>query len=487
MSDFVSSNVRQGSYGPSWILSMENADLIRAGLYPKVFKQYGRMYGMHDILMGAGNEITIPAQNQKVVEEYAPKWPLKIASAIATGAAGGSISVVIDSTSMVSNVHLARVGFTVKIPAKYMPAGYRKDGIYKITALATTTIANDTLTCQPLLADGTYTQAQIATLVPAGTYLDCSGYSSFARGTGQPAGTHDFPIVREYSSGIVKETKGFDGGTLSQEGAVQEYNGVNWLVSRESMDAEFRLKDQIDDAITFAEPNDNALLVSSSTMSTQSQTDRSTRGLVSWLNEAGQNIFYTDLPTLSIMDDIRDAFLTQGVYATHATLFCSPKFYTDIQKEAKDFIREYHKGSDYLDGVSNKLGFDIQVLDWGGIKFYLHPVATWGNPSDAGLTISDEIVYNAGTMAIAIPECKATVGKWGTEADVTIPNLMLGYVNYNGENRRRMMGRYQGVNGVFGGLDVVTGLDGYKLFWASEFILMGAEWNKMVIVRKQAV
>jgi hypothetical protein len=483
--DFVNSNVVQGAYGASWILSMENADLIRAGFYPKVFKQYGRLYGMHDLIMGAGNELSLPAQNQKVVEKYAPKWPVKIVGAIDVGAEGGAISFQIASTSLVGNKHNARVNFSVKIPAKYMPTGYRKDGVYTITALSTTTITNDTITARPLLADGTsLTAAQIAYEVPAGTYLDVTGYSSFARGTDQPEGTKDFPVTREYTGGFIKETKSFDGGVLAHEGVVQEYNGVNYLISDASMEAEFSLKDQIEDAMIFGEPNDNALLVASATNSGDSGALRSTRGLVSWLDDAGQNVYYSDTPTLTILDDIQSALLTQGVYTATATIFCSPKFYRDLQKEAKDHIRDYSGGSDFLDSAKKTLGINIQTIVWGGMTFFLHVVAALGKPAGAGLTISDELQYAAGTMAFCIPDSQVTVNEWGQEANVTIPNLWLGYINYNGENRKRMIGRYKGMNGIFGGLDVATGVDGYKLFWGSEFMLGGAEWNKMIMIRK---
>jgi hypothetical protein len=481
----VSSNVRQGAYGPNYIASMEAADLIRAGIYQKVFKQYGRLYGMHDFLMSAGNEVALPAQDLKVVEEYAPKWPLKIKTAIAKGDAGGDITIVLDTATMVSNVHQARVGFSVKIPATYMPAAFNKDGIYRIKALSTTTVTNDTLTCEAFLAGDTYTKQQIATEVPAGTYIDCSGYSSFARGSGQPEGTYDYPVTRTYTWGIVKETKGFDGGTMAHEGEVAEYNGKNWLLSKSAFDAEFRLKDQVDDMILFGEDNDNSAMVTTSTMSTQSQAVRSTRGIISWLDDAGQKIYYTDSPTLTILDDIQDALLTQGVYTTTVTLFCSPKFYRDIQKEAKDYLREYSGGSDFLDGAKTAMGVNLETILWGGMTFYLHVVGSLADPASAGLTISDELVYAAGGMAIAVPDAKATVAKWGAEANVTIPNLFLGSLEYNGEIRRNVAKRYLGVNGVYETVDVASELDGWKLFWMRELMLAGAEWNKMILIRKQ--
>jgi hypothetical protein len=482
---YVSSNVRQGSYGPVQIASMESAELIRAKFMQKVYKQYGEMYRMHDMLNALGGDLSVPAQNQKVVEEYAPYMPIKIKSIISAGAAGAAITIVVDASSMVSNVHQARVGFTVKIPAEYMPVGFRKDGIYKIIALGTDTIANDQLTCEPFLAGDAYTKQQIAKDVPAGTVL-ALGFSTYSRGEGQPVGTTDFPIVRDYTSHIVKETKGFDGGVLAHEGEVMEYNGVRWLLSRESMNAEFSLKDQIDDAITFSEPNDNAAdLATATTMSGQLSLNRSTRGVVSWLDDAGQKVYYTDAPDLTVLDDIIDAWISQGVYCKSGTIFCSLAFFRGINDAAKDHVREYSGGSDFLDGAKEKLGITIYTINRDGIDFFLHPVATWSKPGNAGLVVGGNNVYAAGTMAIAVPNSKVTVNKWGNEGQATIPNLNIAYVNYNGENRKRMMGYYKGVNGVFSGLDVSTDLDGYKLYWGSEFMLIGAEWNKLVLIRKQ--
>ena len=489
MSDFVSSNVRQGSYGPNYITSMENADLIRTGVFAEVYNQAGQMYRMHDFLMAMGAEYAIPGQNQMVVEKYAPKWPVELAAAISTGT--GDITVQISTDSMVSNVHQARVGFTIKIPAEYMATDYNKDGIYLITALSETSVADDTLTCSPLLADGTYTDMEIGTEVPSGTYIDVNGFSAFEPGTGQPEGTYDYPVTRTYYSHIIKETKGFDGNVMAQENVVLEFNGANWLINDAAVDAEFRLKDQMDDAIVFSEPTDNADLTSSTTMSTQTQSLSTTRGVVSWLDDSGQNIYYTDTPDLSILDDIIAAWLTQGVYCKTGTLWCAPQFWRYLQKETTDYIREYSGGSDLLDGIQKTLGVTPTIIEWTGVKFVILPVATLGNPSDAGLVVSNSHVYAAGQMAIAVPNTNVTApGKdWGEESDVSIPNLWIGYVNQNGENRKFMFGRYLGVNGVneYGTDLVASDLDGWKLFWARHFMLGGAEWNKMVLIRKQIV
>ena len=482
----VSSNVRQGDYGPTYIASMESAELIREKFLQKVYKQYGEMYRMHDMLNGMGMERSIPAQDHKVVEEYAPYWPLKLASETAAVAAGEPISVVIDSASMVDDVHQARVGFTIKVPAKYMESTFRKDGIYKITALSTTTVANDTLTCEPLLADGTYTEHELETAIPAGKYV-ALGFSTFSRGEGQPEGTYDFPVVRDYTSHIVKETKGFDGGVLAHEGTVKEYNGSRWLISKESLDAEFRMKDQIDDAITFSEVNDNSALTTSTTMSGQASLNRSTRGLVSWLDDAGQKVYYTDAPDITTLDDAADAMLTQGVYCKTATVFCSLKFFNDMQDATLDYTREYSASDLFFDKAKESLGVTIYTINRKGIEFYLHPVATWSKPGNAGFILSDEHQFAAGTMAVVVPNASVTVGRWGNEGKATIPNMWIGYVNHNGENRKRMFGRYPGVNGVWDTSMVATDLDGYKMYWGSEFMIGGAEWNKLVLIRKTIV
>lgn len=483
---FVNSNVIAGEHGPAHILSFENEGLIQDKIYPRVFKQYGNAYGMQDFLAGLDRVVNVPANNHKVVEEYAPEWPLKTATEISTGSAGDPITIVIDSDSLVNNKHLARVGFSVSIPARYQPTGVTEDRKYIITALSETTVANDTLTCEPENADGTNdTASQISTAVPAGTYI-AVGYSSFARGAGQPSGLRDFPVTKTYTSHIIAETKGFDGAVLGHEGSIAEYEGTRWIINEAINKAEFSLKRQKEDAIINGEVNDNTALTQTA-MSGEDAPRRSTKGIIKWLNSDGQSVWFTGSVTIAKFDEIIESLRTQGVYTGSASIFCSPSFLQDVQSNMNDYIREYSGGSNFLNNAKTELGVNIQTLVYGGMTFLLCPIATFSNPASYGLKISNTNVYQTGKMAIVVPDVKATVNKWGTESDVTIPNMWLGYVNHNGENRRHMVGRYTGMNGLWSDINVASEYDGYKWFWKSEFMLGGAAWNKLVIVREQVV
>jgi hypothetical protein len=54
--------------------------------------------------------------------------------------------------------------------------------------------------------------------------------------------------------------------------------------------------------------------------------------------------------------------------------------------------------------------------------------------------------------------------------NVSIPNVQLGYVNHNGENRRRVVDYLKGVNGVEGfGNDVASSYDGFHLYMLTHF------------------
>ena len=487
MADFVNSNVTQRAYGPAHILSLENASLIKRGIYPKVFKQFGKQYGIHDMLMAANMEVSVPSQNQTVVEKYAPYWPIKIDQAISTGAAGANISIVVSSDSLVSNKHLARVGFVVRIPRKYQQTGVTTDRDYVITALGDTNVTNDTLTCAPLTKAGTnVTASRITTEVPAGTYLTL-GYSTWARGGTQPASTTDFPVTRSYTSQIIAETKGFDGAALAHEGEIAEYDGVRYMINEAVMEAEFSLKDQKEDAVVYGELNDNTTLTETATVSGEDAARRTTKGLVRWLDEAGQKIWLTSAFAIADLKKVIKALQSQGVYTGFATIFCSPAFAQDIYDNLNNYIKEYSGGADYLDSSKTALGIIPQVIKYGGMTFYIHPVASLGKPGSYGLNVSDVYQLDTGKMAIVVPDARATVNQWGMEANVTIPNLWMGYVNHNGENRKHMLKRQLGVNGVFDTIDVSGAFDGYKLYWKSEFMLGGAEWNKMVIIRQSTL
>lgn len=482
----VSSNAAAGSYSQNHILSLESQALIDSGFLPKIYKRYGRLFGVYDLLSAAGQVVNLPAQDVKVVELQAPTRPIKLRTAVSTGSAGASITINLHSDNFVNGKSIVRAGFTIVVPAKYQPAGVREDRLYVVTTIADGAVGltNDVLTCLPLANGTTKTKSQISTEIPAGTSL-ALGPSTFGRGTLGTTGVVDYPVYRSYTTSVIKTAKTFDGGYLAYKAETMELNNELFSIEKARMEAEMELVAQKDLTCIWGEQNDNASLTQSAYFSGDTVSRRMSRGLFGWLDIAGQALYYTDKFAFSYFRTIKYLLQNQGIYTDKATIFCSPRFADDLYDEAKDYIREYSGGSNLWDAASGKVGFTPKAIEYGGMTYFINPVASLMRPDAAGLMDSAyDSVYATGDAAVVVPDAQVTVGKWGNESNVSIPNMWIGYVNNNGENRRNMMKRILGVNGVFSEDVVSTSADGFQYQGVSEFGFGGAEWNKMILIRK---
>lgn len=485
MADLITSNVTAGGQTLTQIASLESAALIDRGFLPGIYKRHGRAFGFYDILTAANQVVDLPSQDTKVVEKLAPVRVLKTKTAITAASGNLTMELHDDNFESGGTTTVARVGFIVYFPQKYMPAGVREDRGYMITAIGDGDRTNSSLTLAPVSADGTSkTATALNADLPASTELSI-GHSMFAPGSTGPTGLRDFPTTRTYKTGFIREAQEFDGSFFAHKGETIEIDGQYLKLDPVLMESEMRLRDQKESAVIWAEENDNALLVQTSTQGGVSGVRKSSRGLLPWLDIAGQALYYTD-GDFSIFNDIIDTLQTQGVYSKTVTLFCAPRFAQMLSDEGHEYIRDYSGGTNLWDAAEGKIGFTPTVYEYGQVKFYVHTVASFMKPASYGYIDSDdEAQYVAGNICIAVPDGKVTVNEWGNLANVSIPNLWMGYVNRNGENRRNMIGRIKGLNGMgFEGIDIANDGDGFKYCWGSHYGFGGAEWNKMVIVRK---
>lgn len=465
------------AYGANFM--SKNSTYLSDNFKQKVFKRYGNMSMFLGILQ-AGAKESVPSQDLKIVEKYFPERPLVIRDAIATNSAGQSLTIYVKSTNYDANTrHQIRGGDVIVIPSAYTSSGVEET--YRVSAtMADDALTDDTLTCVPFRNGSVYTKAQIGTEVPAGTALMVA-YNAFARGTDQPKGTTDSPTNRTYTSGLIKETKEFDGGALAHQFQIGEMDGNKWLISEAMIDAEFKLEGKMEKQLLMGQRNDNASLVQTASISSDSGTVRSTDGILTWLAEAGQSKYYSSAWAMSDFRVSAEALTSQGVATSNVAFYQSPQLAFGVDDIARDYIKEYSGGSDLYDKAKQKLGITPKVFHYGDVNFHLCTIPSLANPSSYGIETDQ---YSYATCGFMVPDATVSVSNWANKKDVTIPNVGIGYVNNNGENRERVIGQYHGMNGVFSNNLVATGVDGYKLFYLSEFMLFGAEWNKMIYWRK---
>lgn len=479
----ISSDVVSSYYNGPYL--SVNSAVVKPQVYKTMFQQYGPGLTLLQWVRSAEQVINVPYSTYiTAIEQQSPLAAIKINSAIAAGAAGADITIILHADNYDANSYNpVRLYDTILIPAEYQPSTVYTSRLYQVVTQATTTLTNDTLTCRPLNNAGTdVTASQISTEVPANSWL-ALGYTPYARGTGQPAGKTQGYTSRTYYPWLLKETDGVEGSVIAGDYyEATELNGK--FFSKALARAEFRFEKQKDIAFSIGEYNDNASLVMTSDFGGSNKV-QSGKGVVTWADELAQKYTY-DKTTGFIVDEDFDAVKvileSRGVTAPTIDWFVGSDLNTQVENSTLEFIREFSGGTNLK--VGETVGIMLSAFQKIGKTFNLVPVASFTNPADMGLLLSDQYVYEYPTLGIMIPQASVTLSRFMDKQNFTIPTLALGEVNYGGENRGNVVGRMKGVNGVFEGMDVAMDSDGFFYYWLCHFFAIMGGVQQWVVTRQ---
>jgi hypothetical protein len=153
----------------------------------------------------------------------------------------------------------------------------------------------------------------------------------------------------------------------------------------------------------------------------------------------------------------------------------------DIEADAYEQIAAYSGGTDLLDKVKKEFGLDCQAFFFDGRTYVLWRPAELADPTGAGLYTGSAYTYSWATSGLIVPKTNVTTDFMG-ERNKSIPNVQIGYVNRNGENRRRVLGIQKGVNGLGMGNAVASSYDGmhaYMLVHMTPIFALPTQWIMM--------
>jgi hypothetical protein len=188
-------------------------------------------------------------------------------------------------------------------------------------------------------------------------------------------------------------------------------------------------------------------------------------------------LVYNGTFTVPDFDQIKIALLSQGVTDTRANFFCGPTLHRYVENSGLEFLKEYSGGTDLMKNYS-EMGIELPAIRKNGILTVLHELKSFANPVKFGISS-----YDFDTLGFILPETNVNV-KMGADG-VKMQNVVLGYKNYNGENRTRIVKPIPGVNGHASSPNVaVNSYDEYKVQMLSEFMLMFFKANQAILVKK---
>jgi len=449
-------------------------------IWKTLYSKYGDAFGYFEFLNAIGQTMSVKGRNMKVFETGSLERPFKLGSAIATGGVGASISFTLDATDYDANGNSPlRVGSTILIPRAYQ-TNTTKDYSYRV--MTKSSDADPVYVAYPFDRTGTsFTAAQIAIQIPAGTQLAITG-DSWGTGTGQPASTTSGSAQRTYYTGINKETFKIEGGLLAQENYLDPMplkDGGSSVYNKGMFQTEFFLNAKMNHTIWTGEYPDNPLMVQTNVFG-ESVPVLGTRGLNDWLELLAQEQNYFDKYEIADLNDVDSLLISNGVTSQEIFWPQGDLLYRDVEESGLDFLKEY-SSTDLMKTVG-EINVGFRAFTKLGHTFLTKKMANLSNPNTYGLSAYSDNYRSMGFMIPVGKELSVKLGEDGSP--IKMGNLTIGYLNDKGENRQRIVQVVAGVNGM--GHQATNEYDAVNCYMLTEWMLMAVKMNQAILIKKSS-
>jgi len=468
----VASTTNGISYGSNWasIFSIE----FEPQVWQEWYKQFGKGFDLFDFLSIAGQSVSIKSDQITSFTDQAIEKPVQMNAEVATVVAAATCTFYLHDNEYLQGAtavtpHL-RVGDTLFVDPQYtnmdVPTQWQVLTIGDTSSDASTMKAFDKL-------------AAITTAIPIDSYLMVGPYVTGRKG-GQPAARSTGTTSDTFYSTITAESGEIVGGINAKETYRQtrDKSGNAVLFNKMQVETEFQVNAGMDKQLFLGQVNDNSL--TSVAKGSSTTATKGTKGLWHHVDDDGMELEYSTEFSTDHFDSIKDYLRTQGVTDTEVSFLAGSSLLKNIENNVLSFIREYSGGSDLMKSM-NDVGANIRTFQKNGITNNLCELASFDNANTYG--VMDDYFRNAGLI---IPMSLATVKSDGINESagnkVKIPNVSIGYLNNNNENRERMVGFESGMNGY--GLPIVNEWDTVEYHIKSEYMMVANLVNQMIKIHK---
>lgn len=478
----VASNTRGGAYGATWgtVYSLE----LEPQVWQEWYNAFGKGFGVFDWLQIPGQTVSVNARTITSFTDQAVEKTVRTRLAVTTNSNPSTVlqfylhaNEYLDGGTGAAVSPYLRVSDTVFIDPAYTNADVPTQ--WYVTAVGATSSA---LCSIYPMNDTVFVNATM----PADTYL-MVGPSLQSVGGGQVSPRKNGTTSDTFSTAIVNETAEIKGGVNAEKLYRNDIDksGKAMLWSKAQIETEFLLNAGMDKEIFLGEVNTDTTNNVTSDGSANNAV-RGTKGLWNWVESDGMEQSYAGSYDLAYFDQLKEYLRSQGVTDTTVSLLAGSNLYKQIENTALDYIKAYSGGSDLHS--YGAVGAQVRSIVKNGITSELCEVVSFDNANSYGAM--DTYFRDAG---LVIPKSLATTKSTGLDVQdmygnsagdkVKIPNVAIGYLNNNGENRTRMVHNVAGVNGF--GYPAVNQYDKVELYFKSEFMLVVNLANQMLKIVKE--
>lgn len=459
----ILSNTQNGAYGNANFLSVYDSIARKPQVYGELLQKYGAGLGVLNFLNLAEKTIPVKGNYIKIIEQGSLERLVTVSAAIT--AADTAVALTF-ATSDGSDKYV-RENWDLMIPAAYTNVAYdapmriyKSGGDWYGRFWDTTTAINATITTKEFIVTA----------------------SAFGEGTGQPVPQSSGYYERFTGHRIFKDTTGIEGGQLYKEDwiPVEAANGAKGILSKATIEADFRLDSQIDAALLTAELNANTTdNVATSLVTGDSKAIPSFDGLLPTMRKLGLPLTWSSNFDMTKFQAVKALLESVGVLNRTVDFFYGSGLGANIETSMTTWLNSNSPGTILYDQMG-KIGFNVKEITINSVTFKLMELHSFANPVKFG---ASEYGYTNMGMIFPQGERKVTLSNGGQKGEeLRLGHLTLGYPEGHGENRKRVFTSSPGVTNQ--SPIAVNDVDGSFYYLMAEVVPIWSYMNQTILVSK---
>lgn len=477
-----------GGYGASYISTISLAGAVpevAEQIYPELFKSAGEQFKLLDMLRLIGNVFFVKNSRLTAFEE--PVVKTKITTKFYSVVGDSHYVTLSGSDYDTGGRSPLRKGdvlyFAGAIFGKDYPIALQVVNIHTSGTFGTITAGTGSNSVYELKSKEGLSVAGGQDLANKVGFI---GGTEAGRGAGQPSPRYYTNLQRDFYTTIVKETFTIEGGVKAMERQqVFTINGQPTIWDAGFVNAEFSIDRQVDATLWLGALNTGNVTLDN-TRDGSSTATLGTKGFIPTVAELGQSLVLDsgNFNDLADFDDIRTLHLSQGVTADTNLFLLDPVLYSKVENTVYNTIGST-QGVGLYDAKLQMFGVPFRRVMKNNRVYYLLESSFLSNPeaiSATGFTNNGFVIpIERQATQVSAPITYGGVEYTPESGKVMLPNIGVGYLNNNGENRQHVISPVYGVNGM--GFPAAHQYDVNEVFFLSEFMLFMMGANKVVWVR----
>ena len=474
----ISSNTNNQRYGYSFD-SIYNT-MLKPQIYGEYIKYYGKGVGLLEMAYLAGTTINLAGPTKTVWEEGSLTKLVELNGAIAVKAAGVDITFSLAAGEFDANdAGYLNTNDIIIIPAEYIEEGGVAATIpheYQVTGNDGGVGAAKVYTARPKLVT-----TELAIAVPDGTELMVTGGNYALESAGGYVKSSGW-YSRTFYNSIKKHDWAIGGGTQSNQRYYEELKGGGTgILSKLTMEADYMLDKYINDEIFLSNGVTNTTL----TMANRNLANipvAGTVGLLRHLEQRTMRQYYTAAYQMTDFDDLKGLLQSQGVTERNVAFLMGSSLYQQVENSGLDFIKEFSGGTDLMKTLGD-INVAFRAINKNGVYTMFKELPSLSDPTAYGAEAFNDYFKDWGVI---VPEVDVTVkGSLESPESFKLRNLTLGFKNYNGENRTRVVKDIPSM--ASNGNIAVDSFDDSRGSMLSEFSLIANKINQCIMVNNDNV